>query len=185
MNIDELLERLRKVNVNLLLEGDEIRVSAPKGVLDTELRELLSSNKSAIIDALRLAKRATTLSAPLIKALERRPDYPSSFAQERLWFLDQLEPGNAFYNMPMAIRLQGELCLPSLLKSLDAIVKRHQTLRTRFASRNGTPIQVIDEVSRFELVHEDLDHVQDVFRDRELALRIRQEALLVVGTTQK
>ncbi|MDH3276103.1 MAG: condensation domain-containing protein, partial [Gammaproteobacteria bacterium] len=178
MSVDELLTKLRSVDVNLVLEGDELRVSAPKGALDAELRDQLSNNKAAIIKALGSAKRTTTLSAQPIERLKPSPDYPVSFAQERLWFLDQLEPGKAFYNMPLAIRLHGELSIPALGRTLNAIVSRHQTLRTRFASRNGRPIQVIDEDSKFELLQEDLSAMQAGTRDTQLALRIRQESLL-------
>src|SRR5262249_51707077 len=57
---------------------------------------------------------------------------PLSFSQERLWFLDQLEPGTAFYNIPGAARLQGPLSLPALAGGLDDLVRRHESLRTLF-----------------------------------------------------
>jgi hypothetical protein len=177
VSIDELLTRLRKANVKLSLQGDQLRVRAPRGALDTESRDLLSKNKAEIIKVLGSAKRATTLSAPPIERMQPGQDCPASFAQERLWFLDQLEPGNAFYNIPMAMRLQGVLNVPALLNSLDTIVSRHQGLRTRFASRQGRPIQVIDSDSKFELLQEDLAALQAESREAELEIRIRREAL--------
>ncbi|MBV8201626.1 MAG: amino acid adenylation domain-containing protein, partial [Acidobacteria bacterium] len=73
-----------------------------------------------------------------------RPELPPlSFAQERLWFLDRLEPGTALYNMPVAARLEGELAVAALAASLGEIVRRHETLRTSFAvSPAGTPVQL-------------------------------------------
>src|SRR6185436_8816839 len=68
---------------------------------------------------------------------------PLSFAQQRLWFLDQLEPGQALYNMPRALRLEGALDLAALMQSLTALVARHETLRTHFASLDGQPFQLI------------------------------------------
>src|SRR6185503_6387332 len=72
------------------------------------------------------------------EAIPRRalPDQPAplSFAQQRLWFLDQLEPGNPFYNMPLALRLLGTLDLVALTRSLEQIIARHAVLRTTFAS---------------------------------------------------
>jgi amino acid adenylation domain-containing protein len=78
--------------------------------------------------------------------IPQRPDQssaPLSFAQERLWFLDQLEPGNAAYNRPLALRLSGTLDVPALEQSLTEIVGRHQVLRTTFAEVEGQPIQII------------------------------------------
>ncbi len=68
---------------------------------------------------------------------------PLSFAQSRLWFLDRLDPGSAAYNMPLAVRLTGDLDLVALAASLDAIARRHETLRTTFETEQGEPLQVI------------------------------------------
>jgi NRPS condensation-like uncharacterized protein len=67
-----------------------------------------------------------------------------SFAQQRLWFLDQLEPDSAFYNVPLAIRLRGALNVTALERSVNEIVRRHEVLRTRFPLRDGQPVQVIE-----------------------------------------
>src|SRR5262249_4602207 len=64
-----------------------------------------------------------------------------SVAQERLWFLDQIEPGSAFYNIPGAIRLTGALNVSALESALRELVRRHETLRTTFDIRDGRPIQ--------------------------------------------
>jgi amino acid adenylation domain-containing protein/non-ribosomal peptide synthase protein (TIGR01720 family) len=69
--------------------------------------------------------------------------FPASYAQQRLWFLDQLEPGSPFYNIPAAVRLRGALDTPALQHSLDALIARHETLRTTFALVDGHPVQVI------------------------------------------
>jgi amino acid adenylation domain-containing protein/non-ribosomal peptide synthase protein (TIGR01720 family) len=66
-----------------------------------------------------------------------------SFAQQRLWFLDQIEPGNAFYNIPSFIRLAYAIDVNALHRSLDEIVRRHEVLRTTFAVVDGEPVQVV------------------------------------------
>ncbi|MFF5016519.1 amino acid adenylation domain-containing protein [Streptomyces sp. NPDC001165] len=68
---------------------------------------------------------------------------PLSFAQQRLWFLDQLGPGNAAYNMPYALRLSGPVDLDAAVRAFQALVRRHETLRTTFPSVDGEPTQTI------------------------------------------
>ena len=69
--------------------------------------------------------------------------FPASFAQQRLWFLDQLIPGNAIYNVPTVIRLTGSLNLAALEQTFSEIVRRHEALRTTFKVLNGQPVQAI------------------------------------------
>ena len=66
-----------------------------------------------------------------------------SFAQQRLWFIDQLVPNNPFYNIPAAVRLIGSLNVAALQRSLAQLVQRHEILRISFATIDGRPVQVI------------------------------------------
>ncbi|HVR99782.1 MAG TPA: condensation domain-containing protein, partial [Thermoanaerobaculia bacterium] len=66
---------------------------------------------------------------------------PLSFAQQRLWFLDQLAPGGSAYNMPVALRVEGPLAPEVLALCLGEIVRRHETLRTVFTEVEGSPVQ--------------------------------------------
>ena len=80
------------------------------------------------------AEQATAARDDAIAAHGAAPgEHPLSFAQERLFFLDQLEPGSAAYNIPMALRLRGALDTPALERALDTVVRRHAALRTCFA----------------------------------------------------
>jgi amino acid adenylation domain-containing protein/non-ribosomal peptide synthase protein (TIGR01720 family) len=87
---------------------------------------------------------------PLLVSICRDGPLPLSFAQERLWFLDQLEPGNPTYNMPAAFRLRGELDRSALAAGLAEIVRRHEALRTTFPLVDGRPVAVIDGGERGE-----------------------------------
>jgi amino acid adenylation domain-containing protein len=100
---------------------------------------------AAAIEALR--RQGAGLDAPPIVRLqgESRRGLPLSFAQQRLWFLDRLQPGTAAYNIPLGLRLQGPLALPALSGALAAIVARHEVLRTAFAVGEGEPVQVVLE----------------------------------------
>ncbi len=83
------------------------------------------------------------LLAPPITPHEREAEVPLSYAQQRLWFLDQLQPGNPSYNIALALRLTGHLEIAALHHSLDAMVRRHESLRTTFVASEGRAAQVI------------------------------------------
>ena len=83
------------------------------------------------------------LEIPPIERVTRNEALPLSFAQQRLWFLDQLDPSNPFYNISSAILLKGSLNVPILEQSFQEIVQRHEALRTSFVNVNGEPVQVI------------------------------------------
>ncbi len=91
------------------------------------------------------------LEADRIGRLPRNPDgggeLPVSFTQQRLWFLDRLQPGSPLYNLPSAIEAEGRLELAALAASLREIVRRHEALRTTFAARAGAPVQVVHAVT--------------------------------------
>jgi amino acid adenylation domain-containing protein len=89
---------------------------------------------------------------------------PASFAQQRLWFLDQFEGSDALYNVPVATRLQGPLDVAALERALDALVARHEPLRTAFKLLDGVPHQAIGPHRRFSLPVTDLSASPDAER---------------------
>ena len=80
---------------------------------------------------------------PVIPRRKDNDQIPLSFAQQRLWFIDQLDPNTPAYNMPAPVRFTGPMNLPVLERSLQEIVRRHEALRTTFESIDGQPVQVI------------------------------------------
>ena len=114
--------------------------------------------------------------APPIARVDREQALPLSFAQQRLWFLDQLDPGSATYNVPAAARLLGRLDVAALERSLNAIVARHESLRTRFIEIDGEPVQVINEKSEVALPLTDLSHLTESEREVETQRLIKAEA---------
>ncbi|MHC9538717.1 MAG: non-ribosomal peptide synthase/polyketide synthase [Vulcanimicrobiota bacterium] len=147
--------------------------------LDVPLRTIFESptlqELAAAVEELLKASQGTA--SPSIEVGPRSGDLPLSFAQERLWFLDQLMPGNPFYNMPAAIRLEGPVDLPALTCSFAEIVRRHEPLRTRLVSRDGTPVQIIEPFSGIATTLVDLSHIGTDDREREVRRLARQEAL--------
>ncbi|MFP2932693.1 condensation domain-containing protein, partial [Pyxidicoccus sp. 3LG] len=94
---------------------------------------------------------------------------PLSYAQQRVWFLDQLEPGTTAFNLPTALRLEGPLNVPALERALTELTRRHEALRTSFRDEGGTPLQDVHPPSPFPLPVVDLSGRED--REAE-ALRI-------------
>ncbi|HEU4883761.1 MAG TPA: condensation domain-containing protein, partial [Longimicrobium sp.] len=101
---------------------------------------------------------------------------PLSFSQRRLWFLDRMEPGNATYNLPNAVRLRGALDVPALERALGEIVRRHEALRTVFAEADGSPVQVIAPFGGFDLPVEDLSGLGEADREAAARRRVGEEA---------
>jgi len=120
------------------------------------------------------ARAGQGLQVPPIKSMPRQNPSPLSFAQERLWILDQLEPGNPTYNLPAALSLKGSLNVPALALSLEEIVRRHETLRSTFTVVNNTPMQFISPVLEIPLQVMDLRALSGHEREEE-ALRLRGE----------
>jgi amino acid adenylation domain-containing protein len=102
------------------------------------------------------SEKQELLRALLNERISRPRTAPASFPQERLWFLDRLQPGSAFYNVPAALRLAGALDVAALERALGEIVRRHEALRTVFEERDGAPVQVVKPFAGFSLPVEDL-----------------------------
>jgi len=139
----DFLSQLRSLNVELWAEGDLLRCNAPEEILTPELAEELKDRKAEILAFLRETSSAANASAPPLRPASRAGDLPLSFAQQRLWFIDQLEPNTALYNITKAFRLKGSLNIAALQKALQTIVSRHEVLRTIFAVVDGLAVQVI------------------------------------------
>src|ERR1700682_2712966 len=132
----------------------------------------LSPAKRALMD-LRLGKAG--LSIPKGQTVDRGRA-PLSFAQQRLWFLDQLEPHSASYNVPRAIRLKGRLKVEVLRQTLVEIVQRHESLRTTFVAVEGSPVQIIRERLDVEMPVIDVSALPERERETEAEALIRREA---------
>jgi amino acid adenylation domain-containing protein/non-ribosomal peptide synthase protein (TIGR01720 family) len=117
--------------------------------IELPLRELFEQptvgNLARAVERVRGGDGIAASAAPI----PRRPRgeaFPLSFAQERLWFLDQLVPNNPFYSVPVAVRLEGPLVIEAIEETLSEIVRRHEILRTSFSSRGGLPVQIVRDV---------------------------------------
>ncbi|MEO6191436.1 MAG: condensation domain-containing protein, partial [Thermoanaerobaculia bacterium] len=118
----------------------------PPSQADLDLQRRLAAltpEQRRLLELRRRQKEGADPSRP--RPLPRRPGepLPLSFGQERLWFLDRMDPGSAAYNIPAHLRLAGDLDVPALKAALQEVVRRHEALRTTFAEGAGGPVQVI------------------------------------------
>jgi hypothetical protein len=145
MTATELLAQLKHLEIRIWLEGNQLRISAPKGVMSPELRGELVNQKAELI-ALLEEDRPEEHGTQPIPCMVRTGDLPYVFrlssAQERMWFLEQLESSTA-NQIVWAVELDGELDTRALRQALDGLVQRHEVLRTTFRTMDGQPVQVI------------------------------------------
>jgi amino acid adenylation domain-containing protein len=113
---------------------------------------------------------------PPLEPVSRDGHLPLSFAQQRIWFIDQLDPKTSVYNFPVAVRLKGSLNLEALERSLNEIVRRHEALRTTFSIVDGQPSQVIAPTLIVALPVVSLRGRSEVDREKELQRLIIEEA---------
>ncbi|HEU4556775.1 MAG TPA: condensation domain-containing protein, partial [Longimicrobium sp.] len=136
-------------------------------------RPELSPTKRALLEAM---LRGQVRSSGIVPRAHR-DGAPLSFAQERLWFVDRLEPGSAVYNVSVARRLGGPLDEATLERALGEIVRRHEALRTTFREMDGSPVQVIAPSGSFTLPVEDLSGLSEADREAEVRRRATEEAM--------
>ncbi|NUS81544.1 MAG: amino acid adenylation domain-containing protein [Streptomyces sp.] len=125
--------------------------------------------------SLRSGTPTTPPIVPLPRVVGQR--LPLSFAQRRLWFIDQLEPGSPAYNIASPLRLRGALDREALRRSVEAMAERHEVLRTVFGSDDGEPWQVIRPAPSWELALTDLSGLGEQERTREAERLVGEEAM--------
>src|ERR1041385_8896567 len=102
--------------------------------------------------------------------------FPVSFAQQRLWFLDQLEPGSPFYNLPQVFSIKGDLNVDALQRTLNEIVSRHEALRTTFADGPDGPIQIVAKSLTIPVPIHDLTDLPASEHESTISKLAREEA---------
>ncbi len=134
---------------------------------------------AAIAEQIDQARRdPAMIEVPPITGVPRDQDLPLSFAQQRLWVLDQMEPNNPLYNIPRRTRMRGELNIPAFTAALNGIVQRHETQRTTFAVKDGQPVQVIAPSLVLDVAVRDISNLSDDTRLVEATRLAEEEALI-------
>jgi amino acid adenylation domain-containing protein/non-ribosomal peptide synthase protein (TIGR01720 family) len=166
MSFLDVIEQCGTRGIKLSVKEDRLVINDARKRLDDALLAQLKAAKPEIIAWLQGAG-----SAP---ALRRRglSKAPLSFTQQRLWLVDQVEGGSAQYNVPTALRLDGELDVAALRRALEIVVERHEVLRTVYAVEAGEPVQIVLPARALDVAEHDLTALDGDAQDaavRELA----------------
>ena len=157
MKVVEFLSYLNSLEIKLWLEEEKLKYQAPQGVMTAEIKQEIGTRKPEILAFLsREAQPSPNSPESVIIPVSRDEDLPLSFAQQRMWFLYQMDSQNPAYNECPAIRLTGNLNIDILEQSLNAIIQRHEILRTTFPMVEGKPIQKIAPFLKVNLLKVEL-----------------------------
>jgi amino acid adenylation domain-containing protein len=147
------LADLRARNIRVAADGDRLRFTGPKGALTPELQAELARRKPEILVCLR--DQGSSGPPSRITPVPRTGPLPLSFGQQRLWFVQQMDPQSAAYNLPLTIPLPA-VDVALLERVLSEIVRRHETLRTTFDVVDGQPLQIVGPAAAVRLPVVDL-----------------------------
>lgn len=141
MQVQEFLADLSEKGVQLWVEGEQLRVRAPKDAIGADLKEYIANNKADLVAWLQSPENSSA-SHPIAprSGCDR---LPLSYGQERLWWLSQLDLNSPVYNIPVAFHLTGKIDIAALKSGFGEIVRRHEILRTSFTTVDGKPEQII------------------------------------------
>ncbi|MEH2238477.1 amino acid adenylation domain-containing protein [Nostoc sp.] len=176
MNTVEFLSYLRSLDIQVFIDSEKFRCNAPEGTLTPGLRAEIQERKAEIIEFLKATNYNKKYSFRPLVPISHSGNLTLSFAQQRLWFLNQLIPNNPFYNIPVALHLTGSLNLIALEQTFNEIVRRHEALRTNFVIQSGQPVQVINATLTIPLPIIDLRQLPQTEREIKARQFINQEA---------
>jgi NRPS condensation-like uncharacterized protein len=170
MKVAELLAHLEATGITVVARGEHLHCSAPRGLLTPTLKAALREHKPALLGLLSEKVRPQPVENDINFA-------PLSSSQHRLWLCEQLRPGTASFNLPLAIRLIGKVNAAALAQSLTEIVRRHEILRTVYGIRNGEPYQHVTAACAVPLRCVDLSKLEVEQAASFMGQVIRQEVL--------
>jgi len=145
--IEQFLSQLRRADVYITVRGDRLVVDAPEGTLTDDLRARIAARKDEILQF--LAEAVDSDGEVIVATPGSEPIL--SFAQQRMWFLDQLQKGTSAFNSPMQVRFRGPLNVEALAQGVAEIHRRHDVLRMSFPVRDGKPVARIRPPSPIDL----------------------------------
>ncbi|WP_417821983.1 amino acid adenylation domain-containing protein [Terasakiella sp.] len=177
MSMETLLLKLKKSAIRLRVDGpdDQLKFEAPKGAITPALRDEIKANKTELIAFLKKNQQSRNKTDLALTPMDRSKGLPLSFAQQRLWFLYNLEGKSAAYNIPACRRLSGHLDLDCLERALNSLATRHEILRTNFTTVKERGEQVISQNRVFTIDRHDIRHLDKIAQQSFLDHHIQTE----------
>lgn len=175
--VTQIMGRLADAGVEVYLAEDKLKARALKGGLSPEYLNLIKTHKPQIIAYLNSQNSAQLSKRPPISVERREPGgQATSYAQQRLWFIDQMDEGSSHYNMPSAMRLTGNFAVDVATQAFQAIIQRHEVLRTVFADEGSGPVQIVQSAFEFSITVTDLSHVKEAVQQTAIQDAIKDDA---------
>ena len=181
MSVSALIKQALNQGVHLYLKDDELAFQLKKGgQFSDALKQQIKAAKLDVIEFLRSYHSDTNSIRPMVTAREVsvNNEYPVSFAQQSLWFIDQLQDNHsANYNMFLALEVSGDFNVAVAEKSLHCIIERHEILRTIYRCTPEGPVQFIQDVFDFHIDIIDLTSLQEQTQSRYVDDLLNEKAL--------
>ncbi|HHL31061.1 MAG TPA: hypothetical protein ENJ41_00655, partial [Oceanospirillales bacterium] len=157
-NIIEIIGQLAEAGIEVYLDNEKLKARALKGSMSPEHIAIIKNNKSQFIEYLQESiQLKQSRKRPEIKAGKRSSNLSlPSYAQQRLWFIDQLDAGSSQYNMPSAIRAVGDFKVAVAQAAFTQIIQRHEVLRTVFIDGQEGPMQLVRQDFSFSIQQKDI-----------------------------
>jgi amino acid adenylation domain-containing protein len=176
-DVGHLLDQLAQRDIRLSLDGDRLRINAPRGALDDQLKATIAALRDDVIARLRMpGPAAQDAGADKIRRIPRSGPLQVSTAQQRLWFLHQIDPNRSEYNIGGGLRYGGKLDIDVLRRAIRQLADRHESLRVSIGERDSEPWLRIEE--KVETSVSVLDLSKDPSATREADAIRHAEALL-------
>ncbi|MBV7326659.1 amino acid adenylation domain-containing protein [Chloroflexi bacterium TSY] len=174
--VPELLSQLRHHEIKIWLDNGQLRYSAPAHSLSSSLRLELVKRKEELIEFLQSTQISARSFTSSIQHVARDKKYfPLSFSQQRLWFLEKMEPNKSIYNDHLILLMRGVLDAEALKNSVNSIVARHEALRTRMPIIDDRPVQVIEPTLSLEIPIIDLQKLPSAQREAKASSFVLKE----------
>jgi len=170
MTLLTVLKDLKSKDIKLWVDGDSLQFDAPPGSMSADLEQQISTYKPEIIQILNRSKKQAGIQPASREAL-----LPLPYAQEGVWYLEQLNPGTSSYNMLATWEVTGELDLAMFERALKKLTARHETLRTAFQTVDDQPVLVIQPHVASDFKEVDLSGLEAAEQMQQLEACIKRE----------